>query len=242
MTNAVKKIVGKSIETKYRADYPLVGNAPLTSLEDYTGFSQAITGTAEIYSCIPLIQQGLTSAQRIGDTITPVKLRTTLNLVMALAQATAQIGAWDITAHIYLMRAKAVRDGMNYTAVPITNLLRDGAGSNMDFNGTTKRAEHPVDNDAYQVIKHKKIRMVRNYSATGTLTQTQQDHSAYHHVTFDIPMKKNLKYLNAGSQIPTNDFPFFVIGWVNNDTTGNSPGNSLQLYVQGLNQLWFKDA
>lgn len=236
----VKKLIKGPEETKYVAQ-PLQVPDRSSVLTDFVGFTQGITGVGEIYACLPQLSQGVDSNNRIGNQVTPVKCR--IHLAMAHFTSAA-IGSNDMTAHVFVLKALGVKSLANFTAIPITSLLEQGDGTDGPFSGATVDVMKKVNTEAFKVIHHKAIRLVKNSGQVqGNPGSTVIDHTHYRELTLNIPVGGKLKYTNSSALYPDNDAPFVVIGWTQNDTTGNSPSTTLQyLQVCARAELWYKDA
>jgi len=216
------------------------------TLANFTAFSSAITGTGEIYAALPRTDQGVDEHNRIGDSLNPVSCTVHLDLT---APTFGNNNSIDKTVHIFLLQCTSVKDMDNFSAVPITSLLEDGNGSNTSFNGTVQNAMMPVNRKNFQVLKHKKFRLVKGFGkpngSSGTdpagLTDSAITPSAsYKHLAMRVKLPKKLKYSAHGSKYPTNAAPFLVIGWTNNWQVDTAP-NVIDLYVSGRVEMKFKD-
>jgi hypothetical protein len=237
-------IKGES-ETKYVAEAArnLTGTS---SLGTYTDFSSGITATTEIYAAIPRVAQGVDEHQRIGDVIQPTSCTLHLDITTPAYNSNASI---DKTIHIFLLTAAAVKDLANYSAIPITQLLDNGQGGNVGFDGTSLAAMFPVQNKAFHVLKHKKFRLVKTFgraagsSASDPLSDTDSKVSldtAYKHISMRVKLPKKLKYEGVNARYPTNSAPFFVIGWTNNWAL-DAASNVIDLKVLGRVEMRYKD-
>lgn len=138
LTTVVNKLIKKQQETKYTVSFPFVTPS--------TVFNSQITGTNEIYTCIPALSNGNLPNQRIGDKVSPVKTEVRLNLSFSSGDNAAR----DITAHVFMLRSKSVKCVRNSTNVPITNLLDIGSASAL-FDGSIERAQFPVQKENFTV-------------------------------------------------------------------------------------------
>lgn len=248
VSQIVRAVLNKNAESKYTSN-PLTGYQYSTDLKDWTGFNARISTTGEIYSLIPpVIQSGGGSSTRIGDEITPTKLRVKMAFGFPYNQPTS-----DVIVHTYFLTCKSVKSASNYSAVPILQLLDSGDGTNQSFNGCLYNSQLPVNKDAFSVLGYNQFRLTKSsglnnsYVQAGSnlAEQTSPNTAQYKTLTrtFDLP---KLKYQNDTDVYPQNSFPFVVVGWTYadtyNSTTGNLPSTSnVNLLVQGQSQLWFKD-
>lgn len=237
----------RKVETKYTSN-PLTGYQYLTDLKDWTGFNAKINGTGEIYSLLPPVLQNKGSSTRIGDEITPTKLRVKMAFGFPYDQPSS-----DVIVHVYFMTCKSVKAANNYTSIPITTMLDNGQGTNTNFDGSLYNSQLPVNTDAFSVLSHKQFRLSKIDGLNNTYIQagsnktaiTSENPASYKTLTKDFKLP-TLKYQNDSDIYPQNSFPFVVVGWTYadtyNSTTTNLPSDSnVNLMVQGQSQLWFKD-
>jgi len=232
-------------ETKYVAE-PLRNMSTGNTLATYTAFSTAITGVAEIYAALPRVHQGVDEHERIGDVISPTSCTIHLDIT---SPSFGQNDAKDKTLHVFVLQCTSVKDLMNYSAVPITALLEDGQGGNTGFDGSSLRAMYPVNRKNFQVLKHKKVRLVKGFgkpngsSATdpaGLTDSVISPSASYKHMSIRVKCPKKLKYSAHGQRYPTNFAPFVVIGWTNNWAV-DAPSNVIDLQVIGRVEMRYKD-
>lgn len=237
----------RAAETKYTSN-PLTGYQFSTDLTNWTGFNATINSQGELYSLIPPVIQNKGSSTRIGDEITPTKLRVKMAFGFPYDQPTS-----DVIVHVYFLTCKSVKSAANYTAVPITTLLDRGDGTNTTFDGSLYNSQLPINTDAFSVLSHKSFRLekisgLNNSYIQGGSNRTDivsQNTASYKTLTKDFKLPK-LKYANDNDVYPMNSFPFVAVGWTYadtyNSTTTNLPASSnVNLLVQGQSQLWFKD-
>jgi len=241
LKNAINQIVNGQQETKYRAQ-TLNNGSGSSVLTAFTGFTSGITGTGEIYSLIPALNQGDGSFQRQGTMVYPKKLRVHLNI----CSTQNNLKNADYMVYAFFLEAVAVKDFANYTAIPITSLMDDGAGGHTSFDGTSQTSLYKVNSQAFRVIRVLKRRIIYNVpqvlsSQTSSVAQDPtQDH---HSVSLDIPIPKKYVYPTEASAYPVNHAPFFCLGFIDNTWNGdNAPGATESVQVQGRSELWYKDA
>jgi hypothetical protein len=242
----IKKLVADPVEVKYVAT-ACKNPGALTNIGNFTGFSSGITGVSEIYAAMPQITQGTDNYQRIGDTIAPVRCDVDLRIEVASLNDN---NAYDRTVHVFLLEAVSVKSLPNYTAIPIIQMLNNGQGGRVDFNGTLYHSKFPINRDAFKVLHHKKVRLVKGFgnpvsSASVTAGTTDGIISpSGHYVDLKLPVKlpKTLKYETAGVYYPLNAAPFFVIGWVDNITTNTASSMTGSLSVMGRTNMYYRDA
>lgn len=200
-------------------------------------FNSIISSTSDIYQIIPPVGNGNLSYQRVGDKITPTKCL----LKMHLGFASDDTLARDITAHVFVLRAKAVKSARLLSSVPITDLLdAAGAGGSVAYDGTIEHSQMPVETTNFSVVSRKAIRLQKVATASGSV-MSQNTNTCR---TLTIPVKLPvLKYdISLDANNPQNDFPFLVIGYTYN-TPNSSPDTLIGcLRVEASTQMWYKDA
>jgi len=241
LKNAINQIINGTMETKYRAQV-LYNGSGLSNLSDFTGFSSAITGTGEMYSLIPALNQGDGSFNRQGVQVYPKKLRVHLNIV----STQNNLKNADYMVYAFFLECPAVKDFANYTAVPITSLLDDGNGGHTSFDGTSQTSLYKINNQSFRVIRVIKKRIIFNVPigpSAGFASVAQDPSQDHHSVSLDIPLPKKFVYATEASSYPTNYAPFMVLGFIDNTWNGdNAPGATESVQVQGRSELWYKDA
>jgi len=240
LKTAINRLISGQMETKYRAESLRVpGGSTLTA---FTGFSSAITGTGEIYSLLPTLSEGAGSFQRNGVVVFPKKLRVHLNIV----STQNNLKNADYMVYAFFLQSVSVKALANYTAIPITQLMEDGAGSYTSFDGTSQTSLYKINNESFRVIRVIKKRIMFNVPqvTSGIVGSVDQDPSQDHHdVSLDIPLPKKLVYATQTSSYPDNFAPFMVLGFIDNTWNGdNAPGITESVQVQGRSELWYKDA
>ena len=241
MKRAIKSLINGTQETKYRAQ-TLRNASGSSELTEFVGFSSGITGTGEIYSFIPALNQGDGSYQRQGVVVFPKKLRVHLNI----CSTQNNLKNADYMVYAFFLESPQVKDFANSSAIPITSLMDDGAGSHTTFDGTAQTSLYTINRQSFRVIRVLKKRIIYNVPQVYS-SQTQSvaaDRTLNHHsVTLDIPLPKKFVYSTEASSWPNNYSPFFCLGFVDNTWHGDTaPGITESVQVEGRSELWFKDA
>jgi len=152
--------------------------------------------------------------------------------------------SYDITAHVYVLRAKAVKHADNFTAVPLNTLLNNGDNTYVPFDGLIQTSWNPINRLQFTQLKHKQIRLVKSggqvFSASSA--QTAPNPSHFHQTSFSVKMPKQYIYQENASGYPINDFPFLVIGWTRNTPSSETALTSSYLNVMGSSDFYYKDA
>lgn len=249
MKKAVKNLIKGEDESKYLAEFMVVPGTPGSALSTYTGFSRGITSVQEIYACLPELNQGVGSFQRIGDRITPTSCYVDLDICGTTAQNLMSI---DRTVHVYMLSCVAVKSLDNYTSIPM-DFLEDGVGTQVQFDGTVQRSRFPVDRSTFKVHHHKAINLKKAWGKLngnssifpGDPNQTGDScvsmSSVHKYLRLKVPLPKVLKYDNASATYPMNSAPFMVIGWVYNDASGDHTDSAVDLQVISRVSLHYTD-
>ena len=247
MKKAVLKVTKGTEETKYRAEDLIVpGSTVLPSLGTFQQFSSGITGTGELYACIPRLTQGVDDFQRIGNSVQPVSCHVDVIANVTTSNNNQSVDVW---AHFFVLQSTSVKSLDNLSSVPITQLLENGAGGYIAADGTTNMTQYPVNRTAFKVLHHKRVRLYKPFgqqnnraapSAGGT-DGTIAACTGNKRLRFKIPLPKKLKYDVASQDYPVNAAPFFCVAWEYNDQSGDSAPIT-SIYVQARTHLRYKDA
>lgn len=243
MKAQVKALVAAPAETKYVSEalYQMNG---ATIPGAWIGFSSAITGVGEIYAGMPRIRQGTDDHQRIGNQVTPKRMRIRLDIATKVFNDNT---ARDRMVHVFLLTAKSVKQLDNYTSIPITQLLDKGDGTKVAFDGTQFTAQYPVNSSEFTILKHKTMRMVQGYGIAnsisapnvGTTDGVISPSHQYARIVLNVKTPSKFKYDRASQLFPTNYAPFLVIGFTHNNSNGTPPNDFVQ--VLGQTQLFYTD-
>lgn len=243
---AIQKVIKGTEETKYRAEDCVIPGSILPSLGTFQQFTSAITGTGELYACIPRLTQGTDDYQRVGNQVMPVSCHVDLIL-----QATTNDNAQSVDkfAHVFVLQATAVKSLDNLSAVPITQLFENGAGGYIGADGTTNMSQYPLNRQAFKVIAHRRVRLYKPFGqqnnalapTAGGTNGTIAGCTGNRRLRIKVPLPKKLKYDVASQSYPINSAPFLCIAWERNDYDGDN--NQLtSMYAQARCHLRFKDA
>jgi len=243
----VKKLVRSEQETKYVSNALTIPGSSLNNLGNFVGFSTAITGTGEIYGCLPITAQGVDDFQRVGNKIKPSRVTVRLDLAV---KDHVDNSALDRTVHVFLMSAKSVKSLDNYTAIPITLMMEKGDGTQTSFDGTTYNAQLPINRKEFTVHKHKVFRLVSGFgksvgttsASAGTTDSVISPSYSYARISMKVPTPKTLIYDRASATYPTNAAPFLVIGYTKNNNDGQDHVSMDYVSVLGQVQMYYKDA
>jgi len=237
----VTSAVLRAQETKFIIGAPYNYNTGAT-LENFTQFSTAITGTGEIYSLVPPVTTGDDDWQRIGNVIQPTNLTTKIQCALGGTASTR------VYVDFWFLHSKGVKDPKNTGQVAIQELMNDGAGLNVPYDGTSYTAMMPINKSNFTVISHKRIMLKKGNNDNNTLysggsTPAIESSPSFKSFSVKIPLPKKLTYENKNDYTATNSFPFLVVGFYAADQFGDivlTP--ALPLYVQAQSHLSYKDA
>ena len=239
LTAAVQKIVGKTQETKLIIASPTSASS---TLDTFIGFNGPIASVNEIYDLIPAINQGTGDHNRVGNVIQPTSLTVRGICSLQSNSSTSQRCVVDI----YVLTSKMIKSQFNRSSILINRLLNLGNGNNTDYNGTTLRAMLPINTSEFTVLRHKRIVLSKNenspnsYADSGTAAVAASSYAKP--FAFKVTMPKKLTYQTDAITVPSNYYPFMVIGWNYGDNNGGSFGTAAGMFVQAQSHLYFKDA
>jgi len=243
LTQAVKRIVNKKIETKYVSFYPynkVSGNL------NATNFTQAINSSNEAYSLIPPVTIGSGDHQRDGNVINPTSL-VVKGFVSLLEN---NISSAFVDVDIYILRHKAIKDVAYETQLGnLADLLNSGDGLNVGYDGSWRHSAMPINTSTYVLVKHKKIRLYKGWGDTNTYISGASEQVASYfangkqqqNFSFKVKMPKRLQYKNDTDSTPSMDYPFMVIGW-NVPTNLDTTSSINVIKASATTHMYYKDA
>lgn len=253
-----KRVVRRSAETKYVAEN--YSEAPIAIYGD----TLPTGGVPQLFTVVPAVVQGDgESFKRDGDKISPtrhvVDLDLRFNNTVADASGTGYLDdcSWDITAHVwygYVRKYKNAADTMTNATSLLGELLDDGAGNNIPWDGSAYINLFKTNTEVFTGLKHRQIRMFRPLGqqnaatlAGGLSTYFPQTIRKSLRLAFKPP--KTLIYDEADG-VPQNYAPVVIIGYQHNDNTQASnithspPTTALNgpaLIMAMRMHMWFKD-
>ena len=240
----VTTVLKRAMETKLKIAAPYNYNNGNT-LEDFTQFSTAITGTSELYSLIPPVTIGDDDYQRIGNQIQPTSLTVKIQAALgALASSSVYVDFW-------FLHSKNIKDGRQTAQLPIQKLLNDGQGQNVPYDGTSYTGMLPLNKTEFTLIKHIRILLKKPYgdpqglySGAGAPPASIYSLAANTKtLSVRIPLPDKLTYEQRTDYVPTNTFPFMAIGFTAADQFGGTALTpTLPIYVQAQSHLYYKDS
>lgn len=240
----VTSAIARAQETKLKIAAPFNYNSGAT-LEDFTQFSTAITGTGELYGLIPPVTVGDDDFQRVGNQIQPTSLTVKIQCALgALASSSVFVDFW-------FLHSKNIKDAKHTAQVAIQKLLNDGGGQNVPYDGTSYTSMLPLNKTEFTMITHKRILLKKPYGdpqglysgagAPPNSVYTVAPNTKSFSVTIKLP--KKLTYEQKTDYVPSNTFPFMAVGFFASDQFGGTALTpTLPIYVQAQSHLYYKDA
>nr|WAE42356.1 MAG: capsid protein [Cressdnaviricota sp.] len=252
MAKMIKQVIAKTNETKYLTEvilnaFPVRGGTTTPSV--YINFNSIVSAGTDFYRCLPVLNQGATAYTRVGDSISPVSLKTTWDF--SFSPTSSDANSRDITVVMYILRPK------QQSQYPVTtangqvtanfNFLDAGNGTLSSYTGNQLATYFPVDTRNYTLIKKKLIRLYKPYgtqntnspptaSGSATLCATQTLRTKYSHTWKKM---KSLRY-DAGNTVPANWGDVWCAGYYYNDGSPPDAGGGL-LQIGCYAELRFKD-
>jgi len=242
IATVVKKVLNSNEETKFSIG-ALANLQAGTNLGAHTAFTSGITTPGEAFICLPQIQQGDDDNQRVGNVIQPKSciVRGTVTL------RGTNVFSESVYADIFFMTSKNIKDQSLGGSLPITEMLNLGNGFNGDYNGTSYRAQNPVNKADFSLLKHMRILLQKgandpNAALSGGATSSTDTFSYNRTFAVSIPLPAKLSYKDATTVYPANYYPFMVAGFHGTDQQGDTAPLNPRIYIQAQAQLYYKDS
>lgn len=223
---AVGRVIAGKEETK-QITQQIVSN---------TLFNGSISSSGECYNVIPDVPRGTTSAERIGDKISPmwVKLRFQLTITGGLPRH----------CHLFVLRDKINNEGSSTRDYNFLNLN----GTDTNFDGSWFNAGLPVNTEDFQLIKRMLLPLALDQQPSGTGTAATENSPMYRDFEVRIPMKAvlgvdyQLDYYGSPSTTyqPKNCNMFWALGYTNAD--GSVDSITTNVRVDCVSTFYYKDA
>lgn len=245
-----KTVIRKAQELKYVGQ--LYDNEPY---ELYGSTIPTGAAQAQVFECLPDLQEGTSEFKRIGVKVMPSRHVVDLDLRFNTRMAAINVDrmAWDINVHIwfgFIKRYKYAVDVLANTVDIANNLLEDGQGNTVPWDGSPYKSYLSLNKEV-NTLKHKVVRMYRPLGAQNTADGVQQTYfpqNIHQKVRLTFKPPKALLY-NENNQVPENYAPVVIIGYEHNDASqaSNAVGGVGVLGIPALTMmmqqhLWFRDA
>jgi len=240
LNTAVTRVINRRSETKFVIQAPTNKNTS-GSLGQFVAFTSGITSTNELYRLIPDVAVGDDDYQRIGNTIQPTSLTTKVNL------ACFTNGSEVIYADVYFLTSKNIKDFDQTPNIPTGELLNNGQGGNVAYDGTSFTAMYPVNTAEFTLIAHKRIKLAKgandpNTACSGGSPASTDTFQHYASFSQKIKLPQKLLYESRSKIQPSNAFPFMMVGFVAADANGNTAPSVARVQVQAQSHMYYKDA
>jgi len=231
MRNAIVKVFHQNTEDKYAAVYPGAGGAV------NPGAPWAFPGSAifqtpnilntvalqTIHPCLPPVQQGVASFNRIGDRIAPKSLMIKFSVTVNPAVVPVE----DLVARLLILTDKSLKETDLLIASPVnpgtpidTQLFDNGDGTYVGFTGVPRDLTQKVNRERYTVHHDRLIRITKGQGDLGNIPNVYQGNMTFassamsHELTLRVPLPKTLNYAQNNFAYPTNAAPFWTLGFV----------------------------
>ena len=249
LARQIRAIISSNEETKFARETILD-----STQSGYINFNSYCDSTADWYRCIPVINPGITSAQKIGKVFRPSRCKLHLNFKFDSADQYTR----DIMVVLYVLTSKQQKSyansGINNNMTAAYNAFLDpGDGVNDSaYNGNWLSSTYPINKDAFTLQKKKLIHLAKSSGvANGYAVVGQYDGSGRgqyspnsklsHRVTIPIKLPKKLLYDQSANTVPTNAAVWFGIGYYyRNGLPGDNNAGILQ--VDASTEMYYKDA
>lgn len=205
-------------------------------------FNASISSAAEFYQILPPVGRGTGENMRVGDSITPTKLRVTVTLALD--------GTYDSSANL-MARLFIVGDrenpSVNNGNASDPRTLLDAGGAPKAFQGYPTDLTVPVDSETWITHVDKIVSLAKgagtmpNFANSYVGTQTCVPINQAKVFTFDIKPPKHLLYTQGTDNYPTNWNPVLAIGYVQPDGVSAPDYTTRRLKASWFSTLYFKD-
>lgn len=200
----VKKEIGRRAENKIK-DIEL----------GWKDFYQTIDNTS-VQSLMPIIPQGTTQANRLGNVIKPKRYILKMKLYLK------NLGAnyYPSYVDIYIFKTKDKNtDGGSPTATDMTEFLENDSSSEQ-YNANTFSSMRLINSDLFKQVKHKRINLFAGVSSASIIGATGTT-NPMRHLSFNLTkhIKKTLQFNDSTSNLVTNDNLYIAVGCSQADGT-----------------------
>jgi len=235
----------------YRAIHRNVETKIAVSKYGLTPFNSGIGASAlDCIMCLPTVNQGIDNAQRIGQSIKPIKL-VIRGYVVYNTEDLLGSGKFDarmLGARLFCYQDKGNRAASNL--VYNASLLEDGTGTK-NFTGVALDFGAPKNTDEFTFYADKKFRVLKPYGTTNDATPSNttsimcMNNSMYHPFTITLTKKHlpaTFKYNDfVDINFPINFNPRISLGYC--DLLNVAPDTvTTQLSMQFYSTLYYEDA
>lgn len=238
MKTVAVKVQNAGLETKY-----------VTSAFNNITFNSGITGgVAECYSLIPPITTGPGTWQKVGNDITPIRVKNTF--ICSLTGEAAR--SMNIIVDVFCLIMKPVRYipslGAALTLAGGLRFLRSGnSGQTALYNGYNTDGLQQINKEQYTLLKHFRFQLVNNVGyPNGDTTSNNAPNVAGQSMkqfSYIVDTPKQYRYdpQVTLSDYPQGHAPFWVAGYSHADGTAPDVLNR-DLNISFFQEMIYKDA
>lgn len=203
-------------------------------------FNSTISSTAEVYNCIPSIEQGTDSFNRIGQTVKPTRLECNWWVSHNDVERSG-----NMVVRLYVLRHKTYRSFASVVAgANMGELLTQGDQGYTGYDGLIQQHSLPVNSEQFTLVKaydipiEKNVGLLQDDATAGNAPNTGR---VWKHIkaVFKLP---TLKYDEGAAAVdPNNQALFWCLGYAHPD--GTAPNVVYQdIQVSTAMNLYYKDA
>jgi len=257
ISTIAQRVVNRNVETKHA--YQTL----FTNWQPQYGSMLPTSGQPQLYNALFDVTSGTTGDQLVGNIMRPTRIYNDLQIL--LNDRTTDVGGansllydgWDITVHVWYgtaRRYKVTGDVIANAPDLLTKMFDNmfSPGTQVGFTGKYTDQLNPVNREYFN-LKHKSVRLFKGpginntADAVSSSLYTPSKTQATMRLSWTPP--KTLHY-NDLEGLPQDFAPFFVIGYVHNDTSqaANSATGAASvltkpaLLIQAGQHIYFKDA
>lgn len=203
-------------------------------------------GFSEMYSLIPLLNQGTGTYQRLDDSVQPLNIRTNWHIALGTANR-----SMNIRCVLYCLQHKSIKhypDLNVYTSGP--PFLKSGQATlTQGYEGRIQSENLPIDTQEFTLLKCFKFNLMANVGvANGDTTDGNSPNTlpSFKNLSYTYKCKRQLKYDASAPPMspalyPNGHAPFWVFGYAHTD--GTSPDIINQdVNISWMTQMTYKDA
>lgn len=225
MKSVVKRAIARSSENK----------AAGFRVENSVQHNSAI-GTADCLPLIGQIRQGQTAETRLGDRITPKRLRVRGVLGISPDQ---QSNTKSLYVRVMILAQKNIKVGSAIGAsVDTAHLLKSSVDGTAEiaYSGSTFNINDPINTDLFRVYMDKTVKLS---PATNTTVQNEKGYARWSYTFKSLPA--SLTFDEGNGDWANNFAPFFAVGYAYADgTVPDTVATRLTSTTQSI--LTFEDA
>jgi len=232
LRRAVTSVLNRNLETKF-----------ITNEFNNIQFNSAISSGTECYPCYPSIGPGTGSWQRIGNMITPIRVKN--NWVISLSPVAR---SENLICDLFILIDKNNRFFPDIPLSGVPQFLKSGNSfNNQSYNGINTDAFKKINTERYTLLKHFRFQLVSNVGNANNDTVPGNVPNvagqSLKQLSYIVDAPKQLKYdpTKTSPDYPLGHAPFWVLGYSKSD--GTNPDVTFQsVTVSHSVQMLYKDA